>query len=132
MSTISNNSCCSSINPVASFTISTGALVTIGAVVGAVMVPHVAALVAGIALAVFAACFTFAAITAWAEVNREASCKEYFSAIGEHLLAIIPAVLACIGTILCQAAVEGVANGVSKNISRRIGGADTTIEVHHT
>ena len=120
-----------SINCIASGTITAGGVATIASLIALTMVESTAALVVLSVVAIFAVCFTYAAISAWTVMEEDAKCSDYFSKIAEHLMAIIPAVITAIGQIFATAVVQGAAQGLGDRAYDAFSGRDRNEPVVH-
>lgn len=121
-----------SVNVAAFATTTVLAATTIGATLLCASAAQTAATVAAVAygiLAILSFSLSAASISAWmATTDENASAKDYFALIPHHAGYAIAGTFQMIATTLFQAVVEGASKGISNSISRKIGGADVTVE----
>jgi len=109
----------------------TTTLLAVGTIASTVLAASVASTVATVAFAILAitlAAVSMASITAW--IHKDSTdAEKYFSTMCTHIGYAIPALYQFVAQTLLAALVQGLADGITKAISRKIGGDDLTVRI---
>lgn len=126
------------VNKTAFFTVTSLGVTTIGASLKAAAAVSTVSTVAFTALALLAAALSAAAITSYfaAKVKAEGNpehdtSSSYFETMQGHAGFAIAATAELVSKAVVQGLIDGIARGIGNAISRKIGGADQTVEVRH-
>ena len=115
-----------SVNQVAFFTVVGLGVVTGGAAIAAAVTANTVALIAYTILAITAGGASLASVTAWLDATST-DAGTYFQNMQKHATIAIAGLYTFVAQTLLQSLIQGIANGVSKVITRKIAGPDITI-----
>ena len=117
----------SSVNVAAFCTVTVLACATAAsAIAAATTTAGTVALVAYTVLAILSGAISIASITAWVDPNST-DVKSYFSNLATHMGYAIAGTFQFVAQTLVMALVQGLANGISTAVSRKIAGPDITV-----
>ncbi len=115
------------VNQVAFATVTALGVATIGAGVAAATAATTVATVGYAALTTLGAALSIASMTAWAD-EKSVDCSTYCQKFKEHAGYAIAGTVQFVGQSMMQAIVQGLVDGVSKALSRKIGGPDYVVQ----